>query len=197
MSIVTVVDFLLVFFFFPETQYRRDITASINNSTDDAHDKPKASVDVQESLIPPKKSYLQQLKPWSGINPGLPPQTSLLFLLLRPWPLVIYPAVIYSFLVFSFNLACLLAVNNTAAVIFESPPYNFSPGAESLIFLGSFIGAGIGGVYGGVLTDWFITWRTKKNNGTYEPEARLIPIIFPFFIVPTGVLMYLFNLSVH
>jgi hypothetical protein len=102
---------------------------------------------------------------------------------------VVYPAVIYSFLVFSFNLGWLQAVNNTAAVIFQSPPYNFSPGVQSLIFLCSFVGAGIGAFWGGAVTDVIVQDFTRRNNGIYEPESRLVAIILPFFVVPAGVLM--------
>ena len=138
-----------------------------------------------------KKSFIQELNPWSGIDPGIEKGNSFLFLCVRPWPLVFYPAVIYSFLVFSFNLACLLIVVNTAAPIFQSPPYNMSPGVESLIFLPGVIGAAIGAYTGGALTDRFIKWHTQKNDGIFEPEARLVALIFPLFIVPAGVLMYI------
>ena len=185
MAIVTGVDFIFLFFFFPETQYRRD-TTPINQSIS-SHDKASTSIEVQ--AIIPKKPYIQQLKPFSGINPGIDRNTSLISLFIRPWPLVVYPAVIYSFLVFSFNLGWLQAVNNTAAVIFQSPPYNFSPGVQSLIFLCSFVGAGIGAFWGGALTDVIVQAFTRGNNGIYEPESRLVAIILPLFVVPAGVLM--------
>ena len=149
-----------------------------------------AAVEVGEQPLRPRKSYLRELAPWSGINPGSSDNPNFFFLLIRPWPLAIYPAVIYSFLVFSFNLACLLCIVNTAPVVFQSPPYNFSPGIQSLIFLSAFVGASIGAFAGGALTDWIIQWHTKRNNGIFEPESRLLALVLPFFLVPTGVLMY-------
>ena len=148
---------------------------------------------VQESTSadapPPKKTFLQGLNPWSGINPGIEKNTSFIYLLIRPWPLVVYPAVIYSFLVFSLNLGCLLGVVSTSPSVFQSPPYNFSPGIQSLIYVPSIFGASLGALWGG-LTDRYIQWKIKKNNGIYEPEIRLAALVLPFFVVPTGVLMY-------
>jgi hypothetical protein len=40
------------------------------------------------------------------------------------------------------------------------------------------------------MTDRFIQWRTRKNNGVYEPEKRLAALILPLFLVPTGTIMY-------
>jgi MFS family permease len=151
------------------------------------------SDEVQESAdnsIPKKKSYRQELNPWSGINPGIEKDTSFFFLFIRPWPLVVYPAVIYSFLVFSFAVASLLIVLNTSPTIFQSPPYNFSPGIQSLIFIPGMIGSAIGAFTGGALTDRLIKWRTKANNGIFEAENRLLVLVFPLLIVPAGLLLY-------
>ena len=103
--------------------------------------------------------------------------------------MVVYPAVIYAFVVFSTNLACLLNVVNTVASVFQSPPYNMSPGVQSLVYVSPIIGGAIGGYVGGGLTDRIIQWRTKKNNGVFEPEDRLLAAIIPLFIVPAGELM--------
>ena len=192
-------DFLLVFFLFPETQYRPPLSSTAANTTNDAEshsDKETTLVVIPrdgepgEPLPPPKKSYFQELNPWSGLNPGSNDNPSFFFLVLRAWPLVVYPAVIYSFLVFSFTLACVLFVVNTAPIVFQSPPYNFSPGVQSLINLSAFIGAAFGAFAGGALTDLIVQWNTKRNNGIFEPESRLLALILPFFLVPAGVLMY-------
>jgi MFS family permease len=81
-------------------------------------------------------------------------------------------------------------VVNTAASVFQAPPYNMTPGIQSLIFVPGILGAALGAYMGGALTDKFIEYRTKNNNGIFEPETRLVALIFPLFIVPAGVLMY-------
>jgi hypothetical protein len=186
-------DAIALFFFFPETQYFRESEDStqVAAPTEKGPTTSEEPESVSSHSDIPKKSYLQQLTPWSGINPGIAKNTSFFNLLVRSWPMVVYPAVIYSFLTFAFNLACILAILNTAASIFQTPPYNMSPGIQSLIFIPGLVGAAAGAIWGGAMTDRYIRWQTRKNNGVFEPEFRLPPLILPFFIVPAGVLMYL------
>lgn len=190
----------MLIFFLPETQYFRDTSTGTPNPSSSTDAKESTARDHEEitseesipdgSSIPRKRSYLQELIPWSGINPGIAKGTSFLFLFIRPWPLILYPAVMYSTLVFSFVLGCVLIVVNTAAATFQSPPYNMSPGIQSLIFLAGVIGSVIGAIVGGPFTDLFGRWQSKKNNGIFEPETRLVMLLFPLFVVPAGVLMY-------
>ena len=193
MAIYTGVDILLIFFFFPETQYYRDPKSDPVFSS--SVGKEVTTVDVEErensaNAPPAKKSFLKELNIWSGINPGIEKDTKFFSLFIRPWPLVVYPAVIYAFLVFSCNLACLLNVVNTVASVFQSPPYNMSPGVQSLVYVSPIIGGAIGGYCGGGLTDLVIQWRTRRNNGIFEPEDRLLAAILPLFVVPAGELMF-------
>jgi hypothetical protein len=104
--------------------------------------------------------------------------------------LTVYPAVIYSFLVFSVNVACGVGTSSTVASVFQNPPYNMSPGIQSLINIPAVIGAAAGSYWGGALTDRFVEWRARKNNGVFEPETRLLALGLPLFIVPAGVLMF-------
>jgi hypothetical protein len=170
-------------------------------NTSPSVEKDSPSNVVEESMSPEaeettnapfaqKKTFLQELNPWSGINPGIEKDNNFFFLLIRPWTMVIYPAVIYSFLVFAFTLACAIGVLNTAASIFQSPPYNMTPGVQSLINIPLTLGIVLGSYCGGELTDRYLAWRVKKNNGIFEPEFRLVTLILPFLIVPAGVLMY-------
>jgi hypothetical protein len=196
MVIVASANLIFVFFFFPETQYRRPNPSSstdlstVDSGNDSSSEKGTKTVATESSPMIAKKSYLQSLSPWSGINPGSTTSPSFLFLLIRPWPLTCYPAVIYAFLVFSFNLGCILFCVSTAPVIFQSPPYNFSPGVQSLINLPAFIGAGLGAFVGGAMTDALSGAVTRRNGGIFEPESRLLALVLPAFLVPAGVLMY-------
>ena len=68
-----------------------------------------------------------------------------------------------------------------------------SPGINSLINIPAIIGIVLGSYVGGALTDTISKMWAKKNNGVFEPEFRLIALIFPFFIVPSGLLMYFYR----
>jgi hypothetical protein len=188
-----------LFFFLPETQYPRRSKAqapSLASSSsversDQLHQKDETS--VEEGIpptIPPKKSYLRQLNPWSGIHPD-GDKASFLSLFIRSWPLIFYPAVAYSTLTFGLAVSGLLTVVNTAASVFQSPPYNMSPGIQSLIFVSMIIGGALGAIYGGVGTDLYAKYCSRKNNGVYEPENRLVLLIGPLLIGPAGLLMFL------
>ena len=64
-----------------------------------------------------------------------------------------------------------------------------NPGVQILIFLPEFFGVALGSYCGGGLTASLIEWQTRKNNGVFEPEQRLVALILPLLLVPTGVLM--------
>jgi hypothetical protein len=65
-----------------------------------------------------------------------------------------------------------------------------SAATNGLINIPSFIGNFIGSYCGGGLTDRIAEWQARRNNGIYEPEARLTALIIPFILVPAGLLMY-------
>jgi MFS family permease len=111
--ILTFINFLAVVFVCPETRYDRSYletlpvstTASSSSSIGKVSDEEEAPIEkttssneteVQRqrpSQVPPK-TYVQQLSLWSGV----PKDTSLLRLFLRPFPFIAYPAVAFSFL---------------------------------------------------------------------------------------------------
>lgn len=64
-----------------------------------------------------------------------------------------------------------------------------SPAINGLINIPGLIGNLLGSYCGGALTDKFAEWSARRNNGIFEPEARLTALIIPFFIVPAGILM--------
>ena len=134
-----------------------------------------------------KKSFVQELNPWSGITPG----ANFIRLLLRPIPLVLYPAIAFSILSLSSTVAWVICGINTYASIFQAPPYLMSPGISSLINVSGAIGSVLGAFIGGGFTDLLAEWQARRNGGIFEPEARLVALIVPFFVVPAGLLMYL------
>jgi hypothetical protein len=182
-------NLVALFFFLPETQYRREEPASLGGLP---CGKPAESISTFVApILPSKKSYIRELIPWSGINPGNPRETKLINLFLRPWPLIFYPANIYSFVTFSVVVGCIIGISNMAGPIFQAPPYNFSPGIQGLgVYLPALIGCTIGAICGGLFTDIYTRFRTRQNGGVFEPEGRLVALIVPFFIVPAGVLMF-------
>jgi hypothetical protein len=185
---VSAVIFFGIIFFLPETQYARSSPSAQSSHVTERKDSA-VSEKSQSSTIPIKKPYLQELKPWSGINPnghkaGFP------FLFLRGWPLIVYPAVLYSTVVFGLAVSSILIAIGTSPNVFQAPPYNMTAGIQSCIFIAMLIGAFLGAIWGGYGTDLISKYRASRNNGVFEPESRLLLMLVPTLLVPSGLLMY-------
>ena len=196
-GIVCGVSFLSIFLFFPETRYPRK--SVMGEETAEQESRPsteKEAVETTESQqhtpAGTKKTFFQELKPWSPLNT----ESNYIGLLLRPWPMLVYPATLYSYLTFSAQLAFYICIYATYASVFQLPPYSMSTGVSGLINISASIGCFIGAYCGGALTDTFIKYRARRNKGIFEPETRLVAMIMPFFLVPVGLLMYIPSISV-
>jgi hypothetical protein len=183
----------MMFFLLPETRFPREqsqptLTGTTEETaTTEKNGEPTESTESgSEDLSLKKKSYLQQLSPWSGITKD----SNILNLFLRPWPLVFYPATIFALTSFTLTVAWSLAVLNTAASVYQLPPYNFSPGIQSLIWVPGLIGIIAGSAWGGWGTDIISKWLARKKGGIFEPEYRLPILILPFLVIPSGLIMY-------
>src|SRR5271156_5319537 len=172
-----------------------DISEEISRSSTEKEprDTEVEQLEARRHLTGTKKTFLQELKPWSHINK----ESNFIGLLLRPWPMIAYPATLYSFLTFSAVLAWYICIFATYALVFQLPPYNMSTGVSGLINIPASIGCFLGAYCGGGLTDTFVKYRARRNNGVFEPETRLVAMIIPFFIIPIGLLMYSYHLRIY
>lgn len=60
------------------------------------------------------------------------------------------------------------------AAIFLGPPLFFDEVKTGYMYAGAFVGALLGFVVSGVLADWSARIMTRRNNGIYEPEFRIV-----------------------
>lgn len=188
LTIVSAAIFLGMIFFLRETQYARSSQSAQLSDVTERKDS-NFSEESQASTIPVKKSYLQELKPWSVINPN-GHKASFPFLFLRAWPLIIYPAVLYSTVVFGLAVSSILIAIGTAPNVFQAPPYNMTAGIQSCIFIAMLIGAFLGAICGECGTDLISKHLASRNNGVFEPESRLLMMLALMLLVPSGLLMY-------
>jgi hypothetical protein len=185
------INALAFFLLFPESQYIRDNGHKPNLSTPTPREKPEASaappreIGSDYPVENQKRTFLEELNPFSKIDP----QKNYLLLLLKPLPLVLYPATLFGFLVFASSLGFFLAALSVNPSVFQAPPYNMSPAINGLINIPSLIGHFAGSISGGALTDKIAEWHARRNKGIFEPEARLIALIIPLIITPAGLLM--------
>lgn len=223
-AIFTAVNFLVVVFFVPETRYVRDFSKSLGSndvdltmrrgSGDEESDGTPNVTSIGEKDVHysdrsarspslgqrnshglaqiPKKTWLQEMSLWSGT-----PNTSILKLFLRPFPLIVYPAVIYAFLAYAVSLAWVVSVNILNSFVLEAPPYNWGTAKDGLINIPGFIGNVVGSFLGGWLVDRYCDWHTRKNGGVFQPESRLFLLTLPFIIVPVGCIVFGFGVQNH
>ncbi|KAI1292541.1 major facilitator superfamily domain-containing protein [Xylaria venustula] len=195
-----------VFFFVPETAYRRQsweerlAAARVTDSNDESPDKKEVKVEQREKLpdapetgiqTEKKDSFLRSLRFYSGVYT----ETPLWKIFARPLVIFWYPAVLWAFLLYGVTLTWIVVFSVVNAVIFTAPPYNFSVSQTGLISLSPFLLSFIGEIISGPMNDWICLWLAKKNRGIYEPEFRLPPIIISFVIGAAG--FFGFGATVH
>ncbi|KAI1212099.1 MFS general substrate transporter [Annulohypoxylon truncatum] len=206
-AILLGVNLLLIILFAPETRFRRSPnlversdSSAISESTSEKVEGDKYEhLEVGGRSLPSsqpsstfhRKTYLQSLNPWSGIARD----TSYLSLILRPIPLLAYPACFFATLTYSLALAPTVMVNTVSSTILIPPPYNFSIGAVGLINIPGMIGQGIGAFIGGLCIDKGAAYCARRNNGVFVPETRLFLFLIPTIVVFTGIVLFGFSVE--
>ena len=119
---------------------------------------------------------------------------SIIKILLRPFPLMLHPAVLWGSLTQGTLIVFLVAISTVIAEIFGGPPNFFSNTKVGYFYVGPFIGGIIGFVAAGLLSDWLCKVMTKLNHNVFEPEFRIVLVIFQ--LVGAAIGMFPFGYSV-
>ncbi|KAI0352232.1 MFS general substrate transporter [Trametes cingulata] len=173
---------IMVFFFVPETTFKReDVMQSLKrqNSDQGSIEKSIATSDVEsvgDSSQPAVPSYLSQLKLWHGTFTS----ESLWKIFLRPFPFLLSPVTYFLFLSHGMQTVWLSLVPLCSSTIFTLE-YNFDAAQIGLTNLGGIVGIVLAMAVTGPLNDWGVVWISKRNRGIYEPEFRLIFMISMLF----------------
>lgn len=137
----------------------------------------------------PLKSFSQRLLPISGRITD----DSFFKLFLRPFPLFAHPAVLWACLIQGTMIGWTVFIGIILAAVFIGPPLFWDEVNTGYAYTGAFIGAVIGFVIAGLLADWSARYMTKKNNGLYEPEFRIVLVIPQLIFGCAG--LYLFGVT--
>lgn len=78
----------------------------------------------------------------------------------------------------------------TQATLYPLPPYHFSAIGIGNMNIPPAIGAIIGSIFGGPLSDWMIIVIARRRSGIFEPDYRLWTFLVPGLAMVAGVLMY-------
>ncbi|KAJ9626697.1 hypothetical protein H2204_009967 [Knufia peltigerae] len=194
-AIISGINCVGIFFLFPETRWHRNIDASatlgvgtLHESVEDksiTEDTVEHVTSISDATVGVKTTYMQELNPWSGTT-----QIGYVNHLIRPWPLLAYPAIALGALAYSTSLAWLVGAGSLSSFVFSIPPYSFGPGVSGLINVPGVLGILFGAFIGGKCTDWVARRAARRNHGKFTPESRLVLLVVPFVVGPCGLLMF-------
>ncbi|TVY47677.1 putative MFS-type transporter [Lachnellula occidentalis] len=111
-------------------------------------------------------------------------QSRLLAHVLQAAPLITFPVVVYAAFTYSFYAAGLTLIALLQDAIFSAAPYNLSSSAIGLTNLPLFAVGLVGTLTSGYCADFVVQFMTRRNNGIYEPEFRLV-LMLPAAVLST------------
>ncbi|KAK5164681.1 uncharacterized protein LTR77_009887 [Saxophila tyrrhenica] len=199
---------LVLFFFCPETAYRRDEAYNTDLGTTDHTEElaekraglDKSSkvetieqVETNTSWSEPKHSYAHELK----IFHGRQCDDAFWKVLTRPLMMLIFPQVLFSFFAYGLTTSWLVVVGSILAQVFTVEPYSFSVSEVGLVAISPLIGAIVGAFVTGPLADWIVKFMSRRNKGVYEPEFRLVMISISLLLGGISFFGFGWSLQVH
>lgn len=101
-----------------------------------------------------------------------------------------FPAVWLSGILWGLQDAYMTFFLTTQDTFFYDAPWNYSETGVAIMNVATLIGAVIGCIMSGVLSDYHVLWLAKRNNGIMEPEYRLWLLFITLFISPIGLIMF-------
>ena len=164
-------QFILMFFFSPETTYRREEAYNIDQTV--VQDLEKLAAKEHERLVqisepnnaefrvPAKTPYLATLKPWSGIHS----KDNLFKLITAPFFTVFNIGALYTIFASGILVSWYVAVSYILAQEFSPPPYLFTAAQVGYLSTGPFVGGLLASMFMAMITDPLIRYCSKRNNG--------------------------------
>ncbi|KAK0270537.1 hypothetical protein LTR35_014073 [Friedmanniomyces endolithicus] len=179
----------LVILFVPETTYTRadslntDIARTLHNAEyhkSSSHELQPPSPGTSSPSNPtPTPTTAPALLSRANLSPfnGRHTPTPFLKLLLRPFPLFLHPGILWACLIQGTLIGWTVLIGIVLAAIMLGPPLFFNEVQTGYMYTGAFVGALLGFVLAGLLSDSSVKWLTKRNGGVYEPEFRMLLVI--------------------
>jgi MFS family permease len=137
-------------------------TASIHHPTYTSH--------LQQA---PPKTYRDTLQIWHGRLR----KDNWFKVAIRPFILFAYPSILWSTLVYSLSVGWLIVLSESVSEIYREKSYHFTALQTGLVYLSPFIGGVLGTAVAGKLSDVIVRFMSRRNDGVYEPEFRLVMAI--------------------
>jgi MFS family permease len=171
-QIFLVIQFLLMFFFCPETTYIRDSRYDIDTSKKETledlvayekqHHQNVAEVGSEQSNgHGKKKTFVQELAVYTGTYSD----DSIFKFLIGPFLTLLNPAACYAVIASGLLNSWYVGSAIILAGIFSGPPWNFDAAHIGYIGAGPFLGGLVGSLITAIFSDRVITWMAKRNKG--------------------------------
>ena len=193
------VTLLVLTFALPETRWDRATASSKVDRSSDLQDEKEvieSSTDRLEGSPPtaPQENtasvstdmHLGKGKPsrqqWHVFQPSLQPLQTLVQAFYVPWKLLTFPIVVFASFIVGFSGSCYLILTFVQSQALGAPPYNFSSQSVGFMNFASLVGAFIGLLTAGSLSDRVSRKLTERNRGIREPEMRLVAMV-PYVII--------------
>lgn len=153
---------------------------------------------------PQKDSFLRSMRLFNGRKTD----ENFFKLLLRPFPLFYHAGILWvrklqpkkKIKLTMASQACLIQgvvigwavfIGVILAIVFIGPPLWFEEDKTGYLYTGAFIGAILGLILSGLLTDSMNKVMIKLNRGKYEPEFRILLVVFQ--LIFSGIGLYGFG----
>ena len=168
-----------------------------SNSASDEHVRHEPSIEkppaYTPSPIPPHKpTFLASLSPFNGRKSS----SRYLHLLLRPFALFLHPGILWACLIQGTLIGFTVLIGIVLAAIMLGPPLWFGEVETGYMYTGAFIGALLGFLLTGLVSDWSAKVLTRWNGGVYEPEFRMV-LVVPQLIWGKYLSIHHYNKIVH
>ena len=171
-QIFIVIQFILMFFFCPETTYIRDSrydidTAKTENFSELAkfeqsrHEKGGEPGVTAVSEVPAKKTFKQELAFFTGTYSD----DSFFKFLIGPFLTLLNPAACYAVIASGLLNSWYVGSAIILAGIFSGPPWHFDAAHIGYVGAGPFLGGLVGSLITAVFSDRVITWMARRNKG--------------------------------
>ena len=181
--------FIVAFLFVEESAYKRvTVAASSRHSSDSNIEKETTATTRVEAvrMVPPRKTFLQTLQPWSGIDR----EAQFFMTIAHAFTYFLVPSVLWVVTSFGIYIGLgALTFNYTFPLKIVAPPYLWPQTNAGLIALGNIIGYGLAVPFTSS-SDRLAARLTRKNNGLREAEMRLGVMLPAMLIGPAGLVLY-------
>ena len=171
-------------FFVPETSYLRDHAYDIDELQVDNLEKLAATEHRREakleggmtrttstaSTIPAKKTFVQNMAVFTGVYTT----DQIWRLVFAPFVTLLNPGACWSTVTSGAMCAFYVGIAIVVAGVFSEAPWLLNTSEIGYMSAGPFVGGCVGSFIISTTSDPVAKWLTKKNNGIFEPEMRLV-----------------------